>query len=293
MLVGWICEVGLDLRKEKDKLLINGKTITQQKTKQMNKLNLILHCGSSHATREKVASTKTPDPTDTWVPIPHISLLNEIEKAMGKNNLSIVNETFGLSPDGLRMFGLLQVANCKQSEDYSFVVGVRNRNDKLVRAGVCVGSGAFVCDNLAFSSEIRFDRKHTIFINRDLPLLIDTALGKLGEHWILQDTRIAKYKETEISLVQAKELVIDAATMEIFPRSKVMDVYDEFVTPRHPEFAQKTVWGFFNAVTENLKPGESSKGTTLWSLPSRTQRLHSICDMVCGIQLVKPSSEKK
>jgi hypothetical protein len=251
----------------------------------MKALNLCLHCGSSKATREQLATVKTPDATDSWVPIPHIHLLNEVEKAMAKRNLRIVNETFGLSENGLRMFGLLQLQNCEGREDYSLVAGLRNGNDKGIRAGFCVGSGAFVCDNLAFSSEIVFHRKHTVFINRDLPLMIETAVGRLADHWRTQNERIDRYKQTEVSRLQAIDMIVNAAESEVFPETKVMDVYREFMTPRHPEFKDKTVWSLFNAVTENLKPRNNSKGTTLWALPSRTQRLHNLCDTICGIEL--------
>lgn len=256
----------------------------------MKSLNLVLHCGGSHATREQLSAIKTPEATQTWRPIPHTELISQVESAMGKKNMRIVNETYGLAHDGARMFGILQIANCKDTPDYSFVVGLRNSHDKSIPAGFCVGSGVFVCDNLAFSSEVVFGRRHTVYIMDDLPVLIDTAIGKLSEKWDSQGNRIAKYKETEIDLPRAKQLVIDAAHDEVFPRSRVMDVYEEFVTPKHPEFQDRNVWSFFNAVTEVLKPKEESKGGSLWSLPSRTQRLHNVCDTFCGITLETPET---
>jgi len=46
-----------------------------------------------------------------------------------------------------------------------------------------------------------------------------------------------------------------------------------------------TVWTFFNAVTEALKPREGSKASGLWTLPARTGRLHKICDDWVGLNI--------
>ena len=58
-------------------------------------------------------------------------------------------------------FGLLEVANCQQTEDYAYVLGLRNSHDKRFPAGLAVGASVFVCDNLSFSGEIKIGRKHT------------------------------------------------------------------------------------------------------------------------------------
>jgi hypothetical protein len=50
-------------------------------------------------------------------------------------------------------------------------------------------------------------------------------------------------------------------------------------TPRHPEFAAdgKTGWRLFNSVTEALKEG------SYMDLPRRTQALHGLLDLDCGL----------
>jgi hypothetical protein len=68
----------------------------------------------------------------------------------------------------------------------------------------------FVCDNLAFSAEIIIARKHTVFIERDLPQLVSAAMGRLGEVRQHQDERIALYKETTLSDTLAHDLMIRA-----------------------------------------------------------------------------------
>lgn len=250
----------------------------------MNKTNLILHCGARSVSREQLEQIATPDRTDSWVPIPHIRMVQEVERALTASNMRIVSEAFGVTDEGKRMFGLLQVANCQDTQDYAYVVGLRGSLDKSLARGFAVGSSVFVCDNLAFSSEIVFHRKQTVNILHDLPNLVDTAIGQLSTRWNDQGKRIEAYKNAELTLKSAYSLLVEAADAEVFPWARGYDILQEFKAPRHPEFKDKTVWSFFNAVTENLKPRSSeSKASGLWTLPARTGRLHKLCDDAAGV----------
>ena len=156
-----------------------------------NKLNLILHCGGSVITRAALKRIKTPKLSGRWHPIPHTMLLDLVETELKRLGMVVVNEVFGVAQEGKRMFGIFQIAQENQtSKDYSWVAGLRNSHDKTFRAGLCVGSGVFVCDNLSFSSDIEFERRHTTNILRDLPLLVTGACGELAAKWDTQSERI-------------------------------------------------------------------------------------------------------
>jgi len=45
--------------------------------------------------------------------------------------------------------------------DYGCVLGLRTSYDKSFANGVCIGASVFVCDNLSFQGEVKFERKHT------------------------------------------------------------------------------------------------------------------------------------
>ena len=59
------------------------------------------------------------------------------------------------------------------------MLGLRNSHDKTFPAGIVAGSAVFICDNLAFSGEVKLARKHTTHITRDLPRLVQSAVGQL------------------------------------------------------------------------------------------------------------------
>jgi hypothetical protein len=83
-----------------------------------------------------------------------------------------------------------------------------------------VGSGVFVCDNLAFSGEVTIARWHTTFIERDLPQLVDRAIGRLEDLRADQDRRIDAYKHKELPDIQAHDVLVQAVDARVLPVSK-------------------------------------------------------------------------
>src|SRR6185503_19450581 len=110
---------------------------------------------------------KIPERTKTWVPIPHNRFLEGVQATLERAGLRVVTEAHGLTRNGARYFGLLQVANGHADEDFGLVVGVRNSHDKSFPAGLVIGASVFVCDDLSFSGEVKLARKHTVQILRD------------------------------------------------------------------------------------------------------------------------------
>lgn len=253
------------------------------------KTNLILHCGARAIDRSQLAEIPAPEATETWHPISHIHLVNEVERSLTASGMKIVAESFGVTDDNARMFGLLQVAGLRDMKDYAYVIGLRGAIDKSLSRGLAVGSSVFVCDNLAFSSEIVMHRKQTKNILEDLPLMVDTAIGMLASRWNDQARRYEAYKQTAIGAPAAAHLLLEMAG-DVFPAQRLLEVYNEFKSPRHPEFVKGTLWALFNAVTEYLKPrSETSKASGLWTMPARTGRLHKMCDDYAGLVIEAPS----
>lgn len=111
-------------------------------------VNLILHCGARHVERDLVEHADTPAPSNTWVPVPHYRLLEQIESTLVAGGLTVTNQAHALWNEGQRYFGLLEVTNGHACADYGLVVGLRNSHDKTFPAAIALGSCVFVCDNL-------------------------------------------------------------------------------------------------------------------------------------------------
>jgi hypothetical protein len=241
-------------------------------------LKLCLHAGADEVDRPKIDLVKTPDRDGIWVPIPHGRLIDGVRSTLTRAGLSVVQECHALANEGARYFGLMQVSggDGASESDYSLVVGLRNAHDKRFTAGLCVGSGVFVCDNLAFSGEIVIGRKHTTNINRDLPQLIDSAIGRLTDLRQLQSARIGAYKDTRLTDVRAHDFMIRAVDARVVPITKVPKVLQEWREPQH-DFGKKTAWRLFNAFTSALKE------SNVFERPRVTQALHGLMDVECRV----------
>jgi hypothetical protein len=238
--------------------------------------NLCLHCGAQTVERNQVQLVPTPCATDTWTPIPHLELVTQVERTLKSNGLVVGTQAHSLTRDGARYFGLMEVQRDEFDVDYCWVLGLRNSHDKTFPAGITAGASVFVCDNLSFSGEVKLARKHTRFITRDLPQLVQGAVGKLMDHWNHQDTRLSIYKLTEIEDRTAHDLIVRATDVGVCPNKLVPRVLREWREPRHDAFIPRNAWSLFNAFTEALKGN-------LIELPRRTEALHGLLDTHVGL----------
>lgn len=246
-------------------------------------LNLMTMCGASRVNREEVYNAGVPTPTRSHCPIPHSTILEEVEHNLERIGMEVVQEAHAMSHEDMRYFGMLEIAQ-NDGGDFSTIVGLRNSNDKAFAAGLVVGSGVMVCDNLCFSGEIKVARKHTRFILDSIPDLMAEAIERVVPVRELQQNRIEKYKQTELAVGQVNDMLIAAFDADVISSSKIGQVLAEYRDPRHHEFKEdgNTVWRLMNAFTEIMKP--RGNGNDLFMLPAKTQKLHGILDAACGME---------
>jgi len=246
---------------------------------------LMLHKGAVRCDRLALASLPLPEATKTWTPIGHGAFVEVVTREMRAAGLEVIEEEFGVWQGGLRFFGVLTLgvsgAAARGTGDYSTVIGLRNSNDREFRAGLCLGSRVFVCDNLAFSNEVVIQRSHTVHILRDLPGLVSRGVAQLTEARGRMDARIEAYKGTAIYDQGAHDFLVRAVDRAVLPVTSLHDALKEWRTPRHKEFEPRTVWSLFNAVTE------VSKGTNPALLTRRTEALHGLADQFSGLALAR------
>jgi hypothetical protein len=208
----------------------------------------------------------------SYQPIAHHELVERTKGFLGDNGFTIQGEVHSLARDNNHYFGLFSVDHPNRAEsDRGCVVGLRNSHDKTFPAGLCAGDAPFVCDNLIFTNTIKLARRHTRNILQDLDFTINRALGKLFGFWHGQDSRIEAYKNFEINNAQANDVIIRACKAGALPKSKIIDVVDQWESSDHPEFWDRNVNSLYNAFTEIYKGN-------LVQLPNRSEALHSVLD---------------
>jgi hypothetical protein len=130
----------------------------------------------------------------------------------------------------------------------------------------------------SFCGEVTISRRHTRFIERDLPRVIHTAVGRLTDLRQTQDDRIEKYKSTKLDDRTVHDLLIRAVDASAIPVTQIPAVLSEWRNPTHEEFTLdgKNFWRFYNSLTSALK------GRHLAALPHRSRVLHGLLDPICG-----------
>ena len=208
----------------------------------------------------------------SYQPISHHSLVEDTRKKLAENGFTIQDEVHSLARNNNHYFGLFSVEHPnREATDRGTVVGIRNSHDKTFPAGLCAGDAPFVCDNLIFTNTIKLARRHTRNILNDLDFTINRALGKLFGFWHGQDARIEAYKNRSIGNVYANDLIVKAAQVGALPKSKIIDVVNQWESSDHPEFHSRDVNSLYNAFTEVYKGN-------LTQLPNRSEALHSVLD---------------
>lgn len=122
---------------------------------------LIAHKGAMKVSKEALLQIGAPQPTKSWRPIPHSTLVNTLGKVLSSRGLTVKREEYAVQRDGNLLFGVLDLAWGETAEYYA-ALGLRTSNDKTFCIQIAIGARVIVCDNLLLSGElIALKRKHT------------------------------------------------------------------------------------------------------------------------------------
>lgn len=235
---------------------------------------LMLHAGAEEISFADLKYLPVPEATASHVPIPHHRLVDMVRHTLSYYGHEVVEEHFGVTPDGMRFFGVLSLASTYA--DYTDQVGLRNSNDKRFPIGISFGSQVFVCDNLAFAADHVIRRKHTAHAKRDLPGLVAEVVEPLADAREQQQRTIARFKATEITERLADHAIMAMYRAGVINVQRIAEVSTAWEHPAHEAFLPRTAWSLFNAATSALS------GRVLDN-PAATEKLHRVIDGVCEL----------
>ena len=73
--------------------------------------------------REELALVPTPPATETHRPIPHHEIVQALIETLGFRHIGVVHDEYAVSPDGMKMFGVLAHARHRQIADDQLNLG--------------------------------------------------------------------------------------------------------------------------------------------------------------------------
>ena len=213
---------------------------------------LVAHCGSQKITREELKALPVPPGTDTFKPIPHIEVVNALIETLGFRHIGVVRDEYAATPDGMRMFGVMDLeagfTGCR------FSIGLRNGNDRSLRLSLTVGYRCFVCDNLTFQGDFTpVLAKHS----KNFSLIDAIAIGveRMQRNFEPMRQQVEAWRELQISDDFAKLTIYRAfieGDLEV-PRYLAREVHRQYFQPQYEEFAPRTMFSLTNAFTSAFK----------------------------------------
>ncbi len=213
---------------------------------------LVSHCGTTKVSRDELRLIPAPDGTSTFKPIPHHEVVDALVEALSFRYIGVVRDEYAVSPDGMKMFGVLDLET--SFDGCRFAIGIRNANDKSMRLGLTSGLRVFVCDNLSFQGEFTpVLAKHS----KNFSIVDSLAIGvdRIQRNFEPLRQQVEGWRSQQITDEHAK-LIIYRAFIEgnlSVPRSLARDVHRNYFEPTHADFAPRTIWSLSNAFTSALK----------------------------------------
>jgi hypothetical protein len=214
---------------------------------------LIAHCGTRKISREELREIPAPEGTRTHQPLAHFDVVSTLIESMSFRNLNVVRDEYAVSPDGMRMFGVMDLSS--EFDGCRFSVGLRNSNDKSMRLALTAGLRIMVCDNMAFSGDFNpLFHKHTR--NLELQDAIALAVERIHRNFLPLQAKVSEMKKINLSDEMSKVIIYNAFVgkrLKGAPRHLLPVVHDHYFKPEYEEFEARTLWSLSNAFTSSFK----------------------------------------
>jgi hypothetical protein len=202
--------------------------------------------------RDELALVPTPPATATHQPIPHHQIVQALAETLGFRHIGVVHDEYAVSPDGMKMFGVLDLET--EMHGARFSIGLRNSHDKSMRLALTCGYRVFVCSNMAFSGDFTpVLAKHS----KSFALVDAISIGvdRMQRNFEPMRKQVEAWRQAELTDVTAKMIIYEAfieSELEV-PKHLARCVHDYYFDPKYDEFRPRTMWSLSNAFTSAFK----------------------------------------
>jgi hypothetical protein len=217
----------------------------------MTASNLCLHSGARLVSRTELEAIPAPQATKTWFPLTHASVLDRVLGSLGEAGFQARSVKTAVSRNDARFFGTIDL-EAPLVTGVTLAVGVRNSLDKSLPIGFCAGHRTFVCDNLAFRSEVVIARKHTRFGETRFAEALTRSVQSLHQFREAEAQRVKRFQALPLSNEAADSLLLNAYAEGLVSHRLLPKVLQEWREPSFEEFSDRTLWSLFSAFTRVL-----------------------------------------
>jgi hypothetical protein len=217
----------------------------------MSETTLIGYAGRT-INRDELALVPTPPATATHRPVAHYQIVQALAETLGFRHIGVVHDEYAVSPDGMKMFGVLDLET--EMHGARFSIGLRNSHDKSMRLALTCGYRVFVCSNMAFSGDFTpVLAKHSKSFS--LVDAISVGVDRMQRNFEPMRKQVEAWRQAELTDVTAKMIIYEAfieSELEV-PKHLARRVHDYYFDPQYDEFRPRTMWSLANAFTSAFK----------------------------------------
>ena len=189
--------------------------------------------------RDELALVSTPPATATHQPVPHHEIVQALVETLGFRHIGVVHDEYAVSPDGMKMFGVLDLET--EMHGARFSIGLRNSHDKTMRLALTCGYRVFVCSNMAFSGDFTpVLAKHS----KSFSLIdcISVGVDRMQRNFHPMRKQVEAWQKSELTDVTAKVAIYEAfveGRLEA-PKHLARTAHDLYFEPKYEEFRLRT-----------------------------------------------------
>ena len=157
--------------------------------------------------REELALVPTPEATETHRPVAHHEIVQALIETLGFRHSGVVRDEYAVSPDGMKAFGVLDLAS--DMAECRFSIGLRNSHDKSMRLAMTCGYRVFVCSNMAFAGDFTpVLAKHS----KSFSLIDCIAVGvdRMQRNFEPMRKQVEAWQRSELTDITAKVVISEA-----------------------------------------------------------------------------------
>ena len=232
--------------------------------------------------RQDLCLIETPRPMGrSHAPYAFHTYVDQVEESLDFHGFEVMDQEYVVTQDSLQFFGLMEITLKSERgdvvpRDWRINVGLRGSHNQTLPRGLLLGSSVIVCSNLCFHGNIgQFKTKQTTAISNRLPFLIRQCLTHVPEMIEDQDVAFNRMKEREVSTTDVKASLVTLLDRKGLSAPQLAKAWGEWKQPSFDHGSDPSVWKFFNACTQALKPGGDNVNMAL--VEQRSQVVSDYC----------------
>src|SRR5438093_1447758 len=201
----------------------------------------LLLSSNGKITRAELRQIPAPEPTPTHQPLAHYRIVEALLETLGFRHIQVTREEYAVSPDGMRMFGVLDLEQGVTGVNFS--IGLRNANDRSMRLAMTVAYRVLVCDNMAFVGDF-MPVLHKHSKNLDLIELVSIGVDKIQRNFEPLKRQIEAWQSHALEDDRARLILYQGFVERKLKLSLHLlpIVHNLYFGPALEAFASRTLW---------------------------------------------------